>query len=102
MAFEDLLPQSAEFITALAKNIDDGSHGKEIVRYSGSVNDPRSRLVQTADGDGEAFEILMEGYGAGDAFNILIGRGFIQGGWIDADTWQGEIDDSAVEAYRAG
>ena len=102
VGFENMLPQSIQFITALAANIDAGTHTKEIVRYSGSVNDPRSRLVQTAVKGGSDFEILMEGYGAGDAFNILVSRGYLKGGWVDADTWEGEVNDTAVETYRAG
>jgi hypothetical protein len=102
MAFEDLHPLSKQYIDNLAAHVVDGTHGTAIVRYSGSIEDARSRIVQTSAGSEPDNTIFMEGYSAGDAFQRLVVKGFLKGGWISSDTWEGVIDESALEAYRAG
>lgn len=102
MAFDILPPQSQEFIKTLAGNIEAGTHVAQVTRYSGDSTDPRSRLVQKAIEGGQDHVIVMEGYGAGDALNRVIAKGYLKGGWVSADTWQGEVDDSALEEYRKG
>ena len=102
MAFDNLPPQSQEFINTLVANIEAGTHVANVTRFSGDVNDPRSRLVQKAAQGGDDFVLYMEGYGAGDALNRVIAKGFLKGGWVSADTWEGEVDDSALEEYRKG
>jgi len=102
VAFDNLPPQSQEFIKALAGNVEAGTHLSEVTRFSGDVSDPRSRMVQKAVPGGEDHVILMEGYGAGDALNRVIAKGYLKGGWISADTWQGEVDESALEELRKG
>jgi hypothetical protein len=102
MAFEDLHRLSREYILALTTNIDAGTHTADIVRYSGSIEDPRSRIVQAGANGGPPHEIILEGYSAGDAFQRLIVKGLIKGSWVSSDTWEGVVDESALEAYRAG
>ncbi len=102
MAFEDLHPKSKEYIEGLANNVVAGTHKVDVIRYSGSIEDPRSRIVQPAVGKGEDFVILMEGYSAGDAFNRLIVKGLLQGTWVSSDTWEGTVTDTAIEAAKAG
>jgi hypothetical protein len=102
VAFDILPPQSQEFIKALAGNIEAGTHLPQVTRYSGDSTDPRSRLVQKAVPGGQDYVILMEGYGAGDALNRVIAKGYLKGSWISADTWEGEVDPSALEEYRKG
>jgi hypothetical protein len=103
MAFEDLTPQSREFITALASRVADGTHAPEIVRYSGNISDPRSRIVQKGAAGNEDYVMFLEGYSAGDSFQRLIVKGLLKGGWVEGgEVWEGAVDESAVEAYRAG
>lgn len=102
MAFDDLHPVSKQYIEAMAANIEAGTHTADIIRYSGTVTEPRARIVQAAAGGGEGFTIWLEGYASGDAFNRLIAKGFIKGGWADAEVWEGAVEDSALETYRAG
>lgn len=101
VAFEDLHPQSRQFIQALSAHIHDGTHSSNIIRYSGDTSDPRSRIIQKSLGTEPDHIIYMEGYSAGDSFNRLIGRGLIKGGWVSADTWEGTVEPSAVETYSA-
>jgi hypothetical protein len=101
MAFDNLPDRPKEYITVLTSNVINGTHTTKIVRTSGSINDPRSRVTQKAVGDGEDFTIFLEGYGAGEAFNRIIAKGYMSGGWADADTWEGEIEDTAVEEYKS-
>lgn len=103
MAFEELHPQSKEFISALAANVDAGTHTPNIVRFSGSTEDPRSRIVQKSAGSAPDFVIMMEGYAAGDSFQRLIVKQLLKGEWLGGgETWEGAVQDSAMEQYRAG
>jgi hypothetical protein len=102
MSFEDLHPKSKEYIEALTTNVIAGTHKPDVIRYSGDVSDPRSRIVQPPIGSGEEFIILMEGYSAGDAFNRLIVKGLLQGSWVTSDTWEGTVTDTAIETAKAG
>lgn len=101
MPFDNLPDRPKEYITALAGNVANGTHTTKLLRSSGSVNDPRSRVVQTAVEGGEDFTIYLEGYGAGEAFNRIIAKGYMSGGWLDADVWEGEVDASAVEEFKS-
>jgi hypothetical protein len=100
MAFDDLHPLSREYIEALAGNLDAGTHANTVIRYSGSGEDPRSRIVQPATGGGDDFTLFMEGYSAGDAFQRLVARGYLKGSWVSPDTWEGTIEDSALTDFR--
>jgi hypothetical protein len=102
VAFEDLTPQSKEYITALAANVDGGTHTPNIVRYSGNIEDPRSRIVQKSAGTEPDYMIVLEGFGAGESFQRLVVKNLLKGGWVSPDTWEGVVDDSAMAAYRAG
>lgn len=102
MAFDNLPPQSQEFIKTLAGNMEAGTHTATVTRFSGDVSDPRSRLVQKGAPGNDDYVMVMEGYGAGDALNRVIAKGYLKGGWISADTWEGEIDESALEELRKG
>jgi ABC-type taurine transport system ATPase subunit len=102
MAFEDLHPLSKQYIEDLASHVVNGTHTKDIVRYSGSTEDPRSRIVQATAGTEPDYVIYMEGFSAGDALQRLVVQGFIKGSWVSSDTWEGTVEDSALDAYRAG
>jgi len=102
MKLEELKPQAREYLVALAGNVEAGTHGRQFVRYSGTGEDPRSRIVQPAVAGGEDFTIWLEGYSAGDALMRLVASGLVKGGWADSDTWRGEIDESGLEVVRAG
>jgi hypothetical protein len=101
MAFDELHPLSKEYIEALAGNLDAGTHGNQITRFSGSTEDPRSRIVQKSAGDAEDYTHWLEGYSAGDAFQRLVAKGYLKGSWISPDTWEGTIEDSALTEYRS-
>ncbi len=109
MPFEALQAETAPsaklsfaYIMALAGNVEAGTHSTEVTRYSGSINDPRARIVQKSTGEAEDHTIFLEGYASGDAFQRLIARGFITGEWADPDTWQGTVDETALTEYRGG
>lgn len=102
MAYEDLHPQSKEYIDALVANIEAGTHTAKIIRYSGSSDDPRSKIVQKSAGAAPDHVIFLEGFASGDSFQRLVGRGMIKGSWATPDTWEGAVEDSTLEAYRAG
>ncbi|MFN2115089.1 MAG: hypothetical protein ACK2T6_05200 [Anaerolineae bacterium] len=101
MPFDILPDRPREYITVLTANVVNGTHTPKIVRSSGSINDPRSRVTQEAVEGGEPFVIFLEGYGAGEAFNRIIAKGYMTGGWLDADVWEGQIDPSAIEEYKS-
>lgn len=102
MAFEDLHPRAKEYMDSLASRVVAGTHKSKVTRFSGDINDNRSRIIQPSAGSEEDNIIFMEGYAAGDAFNRLVVKGYLKGSWISADTWEGEIDESGVAAYQAG
>ncbi len=102
MAFEDLHPRAKEYMDSLASRVLAGTHTDQIVRFSGDINDPRARIVQTSAGSEEDNVIFMEGYASGDAFNRLVVKGYLQGSWVSADTWEGKIDETGIAAYQAG
>lgn len=102
MAFDTLIPQSREYITALAGNIVAGTHTNEITWHSGSVNDPRARIVQKATGGNDDFTLYLEGYGSGEAIQRLIVKQFLTQEWSGPDSWDGVIQDSAVTEMKAG
>ena len=66
MAFDDLHPLSKEYIETLAANIEAATHGADVIRYSGDLDEPRARIVQKAVNEGEDFVMWMEGWSAGD------------------------------------
>jgi hypothetical protein len=102
VAFDTLIPQSREYITALAGNIAAGTHTTEIRRLSGSVNDPRARIVQKATAGNQDFTLYLEGYGSGEALLRLVAKGYLKGEWSDVDTWDGTVEDLAVTEFNAG
>ena len=100
MAF-DVLPEPAKgYITQLAGNLANGTHTADVTRFSGTVNDPRARIVQKAVEGGEDFTLYLEGYAAGEAFQRILVKGFMTGDWLDSETWEGKIDQSAVDEYN--
>jgi hypothetical protein len=101
MAFDDLRPLARDYITQLAGNVVGGTHTADITRSSGGINDMRDRLVQKSAGQAEDHIIYFESYSSGDAFQTLIVRGYIKGEWLDPNTWQGAVQDSALEQYSA-
>ena len=100
MAFDDLRPLAKDYITQLAGNVVNGTHEATILRTTGGINDMRDRVVQKASTGGEDHMIFFESYSSGDAFQILIVRGYIKGEWLDPNSWQGEVLDHALEEYR--
>jgi hypothetical protein len=102
MPFDELPELAQEYITTLATNVVNGTHTPTVTRYSGDINDPRARLVQEATGDNEDYTIYLEGYASGEAFQRVIAKGYLKGGWADADTWQGEVDETAISQIKAG
>jgi hypothetical protein len=102
VAFDNLIPQSRDYITALAGNVAAGTHSNKFTWRSGSVNDPRARIVQKATAGNEDFTLFLEGYGSGEAVQRLIVKGFLTQQWTDVDTWEGEVQDSAVTELQAG
>jgi hypothetical protein len=102
MAFEELTPLSKQYIEDLASHVEAGTHTAEISQVSGNLEDRRSRIVQTSAGTEPAYTLFLEGFSAGDAIQRLIVKGYLKGGWVNADTWSGVVDDSALAAYRAG
>jgi len=101
MAFEDMPPRSQTYINALTANVIAGTHKAEFSRFSGDVSDTRSRIVQPSAGSEPEFVLYMEGYGAGDDFMRLVVKGFLEGGWVTSDTWEGKVTEKAVETYKA-
>lgn len=102
MPFDELHPLSKEYIETMCGNVEAGTHTNKVTRLSGSINDPRARIMQESAGDAEAHTIWLEGYASGDAFQRLIARGFLKGEWVDPDTWEGEIDESAMTEFKGG
>ena len=101
MSFDELHPLSREYIEALCGNVEAGTHSPNVLRLSGDVNDPRARIVQKSAGAAEDHTIFLEGYASGDAFQRLIARGYLKGQWTDPDTWEGTVDESAMEQFKA-
>lgn len=102
MTFEALHPLSKEYIETLCGNVEAGTHTTKVVRLSGSINDARARIVQRSVGSAEDLTIFLEGYSSGDAFQRLIARGFLKGEWVDPDTWEGTVEESALTEFRGG
>ncbi len=101
MAFDELHPLSKEYIETLCSNVEAGTHTTKVTRLSGSINDPRARMVQEGS-SAEDLIIYLEGYASGDAFQRLIARGFLKGEWVDPDIWEGEVDESALTEHKGG
>jgi hypothetical protein len=102
VAFDNLIPQSREYITTLAGNVIAGTHTNKITRLSGSVNDPRARIVQKATPGNTDYTLFLEGYGSGEAVQRLVVKGYLTGEWADVDTWEGTVEDSAITEMQAG
>jgi hypothetical protein len=102
MAFDDLQPLSRQYISDLAGNVVNGTHTAQIVRYSGSLEDARSRIVQASAGTAPEHTIYLEGFASGDAFQRLVVKGLLSGSWTSAEVWEGSVQDAALEAFRAG
>ena len=102
MAFDNLIPQSREYITVLAGNVVAGTHTNTIAWHSGSVNDPRARIIQKATPGNTDFTLFLEGYGSGEAVQRLIVKGFLTQQWTDVNSWDGTVQDSAITELQAG
>jgi hypothetical protein len=102
VAFDTLIPQSREYITALAGNVVAGTHTPNFHWHSGSVNDPRARIIQKATPGNTDFTLFLEGYGSGEAVQRLIVKGYLTQQWVDVDSWDGVVQDSAISEIQAG